>query len=434
MASLRKNSIYGFLGFALPSIITLIAYPILVNYFGDVLFGVYIVATSLSSSAALFEFGMSSATLKFVSEDWSLGNYQGVRETIATSIIFYLILGFSLGVPIWCMAGKIAFLFGGASVQQQAEWIFRITAVQLVITMLLSVIASSLKGMQMFDKTALLFSLQSILLNLGAILAVTIYDADIIAVAGIGLASSAFVCILGVFLLTRAEWGESQVHSIRISDASRRAFMKMLKFGGAVGVASIASVLHGQAQRMILGAVLGAQYVTSFHLGVWGPSKVNAATMALSEPFFPKVSSMGSSYKDARSLCGKYMVLNGLLAFMALSPLMFFSNEIYNFWFNGKPPLYSSKIATIMALALLVNSISQPVHHLMNGAGQPWVNTFFTLMSPITLYAILGVKYLFYKELDIFDFVWATAISVGVTSIANILWVNYKLEWLSFRR
>ncbi len=427
MNSIRNNSFYSLLGFVIPTLIMLVAYPLMVRSLGAEAFGVFVLATSISGVLAFLDFGFAAATLKYVAEDLSNQDHKGAADIILASVIFYTGMGLIVALGIWVFSPRLAKVFSvSAILQSDAVLVFRLAAIQFAVSMLGSIALSIFKGMHRFDRSSLMLSALSVLTYGTSIIAILVWNVGLVGVTAIGLFVNIIIFFFaGMMALTLCRDAGINLSRANVSYAT---FRRMYGFGSAMAVSSIASVLHAQFQKILIGAVIGPQYVTSFFIGVWGPAKVNAATLAFSEPLFPKISALQDDICNHKLLYRKYFFIIFLIASISLLPFLFFSTAIYNLWFGGNPPEYVSEIATIMAVSLFLNSISQPAHHLLNGIGRPWVNTFFTIISPVILYSILLVLYLLHGHLDLLDFAWATAFSLGVTSVVYLLWVERQLS------
>lgn len=426
MSSLRKNSIYGLIGFVIPTLVILVAYPVLVRQLGNEAFGIYILASSISGSVAFLDFGFSAATLKFIAEDMARNDRKSVSDMIVASLLFYGGMGLFLSLFIWVSSSWLVSLFSiHTDLIEQSIFVFRLSAIQLVVFFMTTVFISLFKGMHRFDLSTSILSILSMLTYGGAVAGVLLFDVKLIGVSVISLCANLIVFLISIVI----GYALCLSHDIsfKIARPQVTVFKRMFNFGSAMTISSIASILHAQLQRILIGSTIGPQYVTSFFIGVWGPAKVNSATLALSEPLFPKISSLSNDVVKCKSLYRKYVFIIAFITFVTLFPLFLFSNEIYALWFGQNIPPYAPAIASIMAGALFLNSISQPAHHLINGIGKPWINTLFTIISPVILYSTLLVLFVIHRNLDILDFAWATAFSLGITSVLYFLWIEFKL-------
>ena len=103
----RRNALQGLAGFALPAVIMLLSYPVLIRHLGAEAFGIYLLAASLGGTALLLDVGFSTATLKFVAEDLADERPQAAAEVIVTSIACYGVIG-ALGGLVWAALAPLA--------------------------------------------------------------------------------------------------------------------------------------------------------------------------------------------------------------------------------------------------------------------------------------------------------------------------------------
>jgi O-antigen/teichoic acid export membrane protein len=423
MSNIKHNSFFGLLGFVIPTGVVLVSYPVLIHHLGASSFGIYILATSISGTLAFLDFGISAATLKFVAEDVAKGDYKAAANVIVASLIFYGGLGVLGAIAIWVLSPWLILIFSVAtSMQGDAIIVFRLASIQFAIFFITTVFISLFKGLQRFQLSTVILSLLSILTyGSAAICTLTL---------GFGLIGITFISLMAnLIVLGLSSWMGLQLCyeagiPIYLGRPTRVIYRRMLGFGSALAVSSIAGILHAQIQKMLIAALLGPQYVTSFVLGVWGPAKINSATRAMSEPLFPRIASIStpSKGKYIRSLYYRYVIVLIVFSSVGLLPFLFYSRKIFAFWMGAAVPAYAPEIASIIAISLLINVLGQPAYHCLNGLGRPLSNTVFALISPIVLYSVLGALYLIGKRLSVVDFAWATSASLILTSFAYLLW------------
>jgi len=428
---IKQNSFYGLIGFAIPALILLIAYPILVKHLGTEVFGIYVLATSISGAIAFLDFGFSTATLKFVAEYMGKKDPKSVANVIITSLLFYGGLGSLGAIIIWMLSPWLSGLFSiDEKLSIDAMWAFRLSSIQFAISFLMMVFISLFKGLHKFNLSTLCLIMLSILNYGGVILAIFYANVNLVEIMIISLMANFVVLIIAIFIgYNVCQHDGIELDSGRVTS---HIFKGMFNFGSALAICSILGYLHGQMQKIIIGVILGPQYVTYFHLGVWAPAKVNAGTLAMTEPLFPKIAAsiIGENKESLRTIYLRYIVLTAGMSFLALCPLWFFSEFIFEIWFGENLPLSVATIASIVSIGLFINAIGQPTYHAINGIGQPWINTAFSIVSPFILYSILAFLFLSKKELVITDFAWATSISLIVSSLSHIIWY----EWYVIHR
>ncbi len=152
------------MGFVIPTVVMLIAYPVLVYRLGTAQLGIYFLATSVSSTLAFMDFAISSAVLKFVAEDIAKRDQKAAAETIVTSLAFYGGLGIFGALLIWFLSPWLVPLFSiEPPLQTDAVQVFRLAAIQFPAFVLTMNLISLFKGMQRFDHSTLALSSLSVL-------------------------------------------------------------------------------------------------------------------------------------------------------------------------------------------------------------------------------------------------------------------------------
>lgn len=429
MAGFRANSLYGLLGFLIPSAVMLLAYPVLVKHVGAGAFGIYLLATSFSGILAALDLGVSAATVKFVAEGESLADKRGVGDILAASLLFYGCAGFLGASAIWLAT---PWLLDVCSIEPgmrgQATIVFRLSAVQFAVSFVNTVWLSLFKGMHRFQLSSLVLSILSLLTYGGAVLGVLFRSMGLVGITAVSLAANVLVAVLalimGLALCRRA--------GIELSRArpTVTTFKRMFGFSAAMLVSSVAGLLHSQGQKILIGALMGPQFVTSYYIGVWGPAKVNAATLAICEPLFPGVAAANArDHSMARRMYYRYLASITLLSLIALAPFALVPEVIFGLWLGSASSPMIPEVARIVAAGLFLNAVSHPAFHVVNGLGRPWINTGFMLLSTGLLYGtVLAISR--FQPVGLPEFAWATSLSLGGPAILYLI----VCEWLLIRR
>lgn len=424
---MRINSIYGLLGFAVPTIIMVIAYPVLVKALGTDSFGIYVLAMAISGSVAFLDLGFSSAMIKFVAEDMAKNDVQNIADVLVSSLVFYACMGGFLVLVIWGATPWLVSLFS-IKEQMHAEAVlaFRLASLQLLIMFVMNVYLGLFKGLQRFDLSTFLLSSLSALTYGGIIIGVMFFDAGLVGVIQITVAAN--VIALAMAATKGASICSTYGVAMKKGRVSIPTYKRMLGFGAAMTVMSIAGILNSQLQRIVLGILVGPQGVAAFHLGTFVPAKANAATMALSEPLYPMVASkIGKDDKELGKLYRRYMMVLFIVSGVMLAPFVFASEMIFSHWLGRGVPDNTPEIAVIFSVGLFINVLGQPAYHFLNGMGKPWLNTIFSFVNPILLYVSLFAIYMVNGKLDVMDFAWATMLSLVASAVIYVVWYELAL-------
>jgi hypothetical protein len=149
----RRNLISVYLSFAITAAVVVVMTPVLVHGLGKDGFALWVVLTSLAPYATLLDFGLGSATVKYVAE-YHRRDPDLMSRTVSTSFWTLTIIGLALlvvGVP-FSFAFPTLFDIGSAnaSTATLAMLIFTVSA---AASLPASTFAATLMGLQRYDIT-----------------------------------------------------------------------------------------------------------------------------------------------------------------------------------------------------------------------------------------------------------------------------------------
>lgn len=405
---MRRNSLFGLLGFAVPVVVVLISYPILIRHLGMARLGIYLLATSMSGALAFLDAGFSSATLKFLAEDLAHGRKQAASEVLGASMWFYGTVGIAGGLILWLASPWLVEVFKiEPGLRREGVWTFRLASVQFAIFFMLTVFISLFKGMHRFHLSTLSLSLLSVLTYGGAVFALLFAHAGLIGVTGVGVGANA------VILLGSAAVGLRLCRSAGVRPfAVRPAFpiyRRMLGFSAAMLLHGFGAAFQTQIQRYVIGVTMGPAAVGVYQTASVAASKIHAAVNAATEVMFP-VSSGSSDPRRLRRTYLRMLVATVTFAGSALLLLIVAGPWFLSIWLreNNSPEL--RPLLMILALAYFFLALTPPPFHLLNGIGRPWINTLFCALTSLLNLALIGVSWTL--GISLVGIAWAYAIAV----------------------
>ncbi len=382
MLSVSKNSLFGFAAFAIPTLALFVAYPIFINHLGVEAFGVYLLATSLGGALAFLDFGISTATLKFIAEDIAYGRVAHISEILTASLIFYGVIGFATALTIFGIAPWLPHFFGiSQSLQTESIAVFRIAGFQFMIFLAINVFISLFKALHRFDKSTLIVSLQSVFSYGLAALLVLLNNANLFEIAVVGLSCNIFA-LLASWTICASLLKERNI-PLRFSPPPLTIYIRMLKFGVPMTINAICGFLLYQLQQYLIGALLGPSAVSIYRIAATIPSKAHAVVNSATEILFP-LSSGNEQLGTIRKLYLKMLIGSGVFAATALIPLAFLSHEILTLWINSSPAQEAAEVMPLFCAAYFFLALSPAPFHVVNGLGRPWINTAFFAFNAVT--------------------------------------------------
>ena len=416
-----RNAMHGLVGFVAPAAIVLVSYPVLIRHLGPAAFGVYLLAVSMSGAMMFFDLGFSAATLRFVAQDLAVGCEKAAADVVATSLVFYGGMGIAGALVIGAVAPMCPHLFKiGAPLASEAVVVFRLAGLQFALYLPAMVFVSVAKAVGRFDRAAIFVSLFS-LSCYGCAAAAVLAGADLrramTAVIGANFLVLALIIYDGLRLC--------RAYGMRLREAKPVAFRRMLGFGWALTVNSIAGFFLYQVQRFVVGFAMGPAAVSIYQAAAVAPSKLHAAVNAASEVMFPLASASG----DRTSLRRMYLRMLGgsaLAALAGFAGLVVLSSPLLTLWLGRQVAASAAPLIPIFALAYFFLALSPAPFHLVNGMGRPTLNTLFYVANALVNVALIAMFAL--RGLTLHKFAWAFAAANIITSVCYQLTVE-ALIW-----
>jgi O-antigen/teichoic acid export membrane protein len=391
--NLRRNTIFGALGFLLPTLVVFLSYPVVLRHLGPDAMGVYILAVSLSGSFAFLEFGLTTVTTKLVAEANACDDAGRASDAVVTSLTFYLALGAAGVVVLWLLSPAIARWAGAPDVVASTR-VFRIAAPLIVCSYLNAVAGAVLKGLHRFD----LATAQSTLLSTatwgGAVLVTTLAGGGIVRITTATLAASALI-VAASWSATAAACRARGIH-LRHGRPRSRTLREMFRFGVFMSLNGLMGVLVNQVQSVVM-----ARLLTPAAIAIWGTavqvvSKINQLTSASFEVVLPVSAELAESsarsearVRMLRSIYLKALSLSLVTSIGASAALYVLAPPLIRYWLNSPIDAEVTSVLRILCLGLAVNGATPVVFHLLNGIGRPEVNTASMALGTIMLYGTL---------------------------------------------
>jgi O-antigen/teichoic acid export membrane protein len=416
-----RSAVHGLIGFAAPAAVVLASYPVLIRHLGAAAFGVFLLAVSMSGAMMFLDLGFSAATLRFVALDLAAGRAKAAADVVVTSLVFYSGMGAVGGLvigtlaPVWTRLFKIDPQMAG-----EAVVVFRLAGLQFAAYLVAMVFVSIAKAVGRFDRSAMFVSL----------LSVSTYGCAMAAVlAGAGLAGAMTAAVTAnlaaISLIGMSGLRLCRVHGIEWRGARPVAFRRMVGFGWALTVNSIAGFFLYQIQRFLVGMAMGPAAVAIYQAAAVAPSKLHAAVNAASEVMFP----LASAARDRQSLRQVYVRMLGLSALAALAGfagLVALARPLLAFWLGPALASSAAPLIPVFALAYFFLALSPAPFHLVNGIGRPSLNTLFYVASALLNVVLIGAFAV--KGLTLMKFAWAFAVATILTGLSYQLTVE-TLIW-----
>jgi O-antigen/teichoic acid export membrane protein len=280
------NAAYGVLDYAAYPIGMLLVAPIVLRHLGAAEFGIWAVATAAVSTGGVIASGFGDANIQHVAKHRSAGNPAALENLVRSMMGINLILGCVFAFVGLGFAPYAARHIAGIDFAHQRICLIslRIASLLMLVRAVETVSISTLRAFERYG-AAVRVSIGIRLLTLAAAagLAFTGHDTSSIMVA------TAVLTVIGTcwqLVRLRAFLGMSTLWPAFDGEATKALF----GFGVFSWIQTVAGVLFGQVDRLIIGVSFGAVAVASYTLCVQLAQPIFGITAAGLHFLFPYLS------------------------------------------------------------------------------------------------------------------------------------------------
>ena len=257
--------------------------PYILHRLGDTAFGIWILIFSLTGYYGIFDFGIRSSIIRYVSKFAATENIDEASELINTALTAYTCIGL-LTLTI-TLVGSIYIdrLFHiPPGFQATARWLLLVVGSSVALTFPLGVFGGILEGLQKFyiiNWTNIFFS--------GLIRPILIV---LFLRRGYGLVTVALITV-GLPILASIIRGAVALRSLPIRFSfkyvSRNAIRQIANYSGVTFVIIVASRLKSKTDAVIIGSFLSPAAITYFYAGARLLDYASEVVSSLAQIFVP---------------------------------------------------------------------------------------------------------------------------------------------------
>lgn len=378
---LIKNAIYGGLGWAWPITISFFATPFIVHKMGVEAYGIFALASVLVSFMSFLEFGLGSASLKYVSEFYAKSEWMFLNKALNSSLSGYIIIGavgaFIIFISVDLLSTKI-FKISDEHLHL-ARFVFRLAAVGFFFNMMLGIVGIIPKALQRYDLSTALGSFLGTV-NVAIIVVILLLGGGLreVVVGNFIIVVISALVYIGVGKILLPKWKmELKIDS--------KLFGRLFKFGSFATISQIAGIGIAQFDRAVVGSYLGPSGVGYYVVPANLANKIHGAILNVTNVLFPLSSELDSTGQKERLrklylISSKYTLL--LSTTIAL-PLVLLSYQILFFWMGSEFAIKGSLPMALLVASYYFGSWNVAAYYISWGKGFSWLNALFDVIGGI---------------------------------------------------
>ncbi len=382
---LARNTVFNLVGQALPMLVAVITIPIIIRALGVGRFGVLTLAWMVVGYFSLLDLGLGRATTKFVAEFLSRGESDRCARLVWASVLMLFGLGlFGAVAAIFIMPWLVNNILNiPPELKQESLKAFYLLAISIPIVTTTAGMRGVLEATQRFDLINYV-KIPTYIAAFAAPLAVLPFSVNLFPIVLVLIASRLAGLLAYTWFCLR-----SMPALLRPKLPSRNTIKRLLGYGGWLTVSHIIWPIMTYLDRFIVGAMLTmaavAYYATPYEL----VAKLMIITGSLTSVVFPAFSAYAA--RQPKKLLKLH---NRTIKYLLLSlvPIVFviivMATPFFKIWIGTDFALNSAIILQILALAKLINSVSQVPSSAIQAMGRPDITAKLHLIE-LPIYLVL---------------------------------------------
>lgn len=404
---LAKYAFLNFLGLAVPALTGLITLPFVVRWLGTERFGIFSWLLVVMNYFALFEFGLSRATVKYVADALGREDFGRIPRVVWSAVAFQVVSGL-VGAAVLILATPLIlsrFLKMPAALLPEARAALTWVAVALPVNIILPSFRGALEAAQRFDLVNAIKIPTNALVFIAPFLG-ALFKLGLEGMVILFAVSRALSLVVWILAAGHVFPGLARIGFLDRSDR-RRVFV----FGGWNMLSSVVWPVLSSLDRFFVGAQIGAKAVGFYAPPSEGINKLGIIPGSLQLALFPAFSllSANASREKAKSLFAKSVKYTLLVIGPLVVVIAVFAKWILNLWLGEEFARTSASVLQILAVSYLLQSLTYVPFSYLQGLGRA------DITSLIQLAVLVGVVPVFFVSIKLGGIVGAAA-AVGIRS------------------
>ena len=342
-----KNVTSNWLALGINVLVGVLLSPFILHRLGDAAFGIWVLIFSLTGYYGIFDLGIRSAIVRYISKFSATGDAEELCKVVNTNLFVYSCIGAVSMALTLLLSVYVERLFHiPPELHDAARWLLIMTGASVAVGFPLGLMDGILAGLQRFY----LLSWTNILSGLVRALLIVValnHGFGLITIALITVAVSTAASLLRAVIALRVCPVTFSPRYIR-----RETFTATARYSGVSFVLLIATRLKFKSDEIVLGTMLSAAAITYFNIGARIVDYAGNVVTSLAQIFVP----MASHSEATGDLDGlrKMFVAGNRFCAMVIFPicltLIILGKSIIEVWVGKKYVAVSYPVLVVMIL------------------------------------------------------------------------------------
>jgi O-antigen/teichoic acid export membrane protein len=321
--------------------------PFILHRLGDTAFGIWVLIFSVTGYYGLFDLGIRSSIVRYVSKFTATGDRGELAKLINTSLFTYSCIGVLSMVVTVVVASQVDRMFHiPAEFMATARWLLLMVGASVALGFPAGIFGGFLEGLQSFYILNWTNVVSTLLRAVLIVIALN-HGYGLLTVALITVVLPLLASILRGFLALRlcpVPFGMRYV--------DRATFRQIANYSGVTFMIMVAGRLKFKTDEIVIGTFMSAAAITYFNIGARIVDYAGQVVTALSQIFVP-MSSQSDARGDMNRLRKIFLVGNrvcGFTMFPVCVILVILGRSVIEVWVGRKYVAASYPVLVIMIL------------------------------------------------------------------------------------
>lgn len=406
-----KNVSSSWFSLAVNILVGIFLSPFILHRLGDSAFGIWVLIFSITGYYGLFDLGIRSSIVRYVSKFTATNDTEAAAKLINTSLFSYCCVGaLSFAITVF-LALNARWMFRiPANLQSEAGWLFLMAGSSVAIGFPLGVFGGVLEGLQRFY-----------VLNWTNVASTLVRAALILFFLsrGYGLLTVIFITVT-LPLIASIIRGAIALHilPVRLSwhSIDRSTFREMAHYSSATFITIVAGRLRFNTDEIVIGTMLSAAAVTYFNIGARIVDYAGEVVTGLAQVFVP-MSSQSDAHGDMVRLRKIFVAGNRSCAFIIFpicAVLILLGKSVIEVWVGQRYIATSYPVLVLMIIPSTLFFAQAASARILFGMGKHRTLAFVNLSEGI---ANLVLSIVLIRPFGILGDALGTAIPLGCNMI-----------------
>jgi len=362
--SVSRHTAYNMVGAVIPIILALVTVPIYLHLVGADRYGVLSIAWLLLGYFGLFDLGLGRATSYRIAALRDAPAH-AAADTFWAALVVNIGMGVVGGLILW---GAGAYFFGhvfkvSETLRPEILNSVPLLALSVPLATVTGVLTGALQGRERFLAT-----------NMVSIISTTLFQLFPLSVAWFfGPNLSLLLAAALLARLLAAAVSAYQCH-LEFTRGLRPRLVRseiplLLKYGGWVSLTSIFGPILNVVDRFVIGAILGAGYVTSYTVPYQLSQRLSILPVALSSAMFPRMSAADEAERHEMGARATHVLCSVMTPIVVVG--VFLMQPFMRVWVGHSMSVLAVPVGRVLLVGFWINAFAIVPYARLQASGRP---------------------------------------------------------------